>query len=90
MIEEIKVKIHSAYDPVHLEVSDQSSLHQGHLEDGPEGESHIKVVLVSPLFEGMPAVSRHRHVHNLLKYEISRIHAVQLNLIAPSEWIRIS
>lgn len=85
-LEGVEVKLRTTYSPTHLVVKDQSALHQGHLEDGPDGESHIHITLVSEQFVDMNRVERHQHVHRTLKDEIGQLHAIQLSLATPDEW----
>jgi BolA protein len=63
-----------------LEVTDESHNHSRGLE------THFKILMVAPLFEGMPRLDRARWLNDVLKDEIARIHSVTQRLIAPSEW----
>lgn len=73
-------KLSSAFQPLHLEVIDQSAAHHGHQESGAVGSSHFKIILVSKSFEGKSPLERHRMVYACLADEIPQIHAVQLDL----------
>ena len=80
----IRSRLEAAFRPVTLEVVNESALHAGHAGDDGTGESHWRVVLVSPDFEGMSRLARHRAVHAALGPEImGRIHALALDLSAP-------
>ena len=52
-----------------LEVVDESAQHAGHAgareTDSPSGETHFRVALVSPEFEGLPTIKRHRLVYQV-------------------------
>ena len=52
-----------------LEVMDESAQHAGHAgareTDSPSGETHFRVALVSPEFEGLPTIKRHRLVYQV-------------------------
>lgn len=76
-----------ALSPSHLEVVDES-----HQHNVPEGaESHFKVTLVSPLFEGMNRVGRHRVVNKVLADEFNGgLHALALHTHAPDEWAALA
>jgi acid stress-induced BolA-like protein IbaG/YrbA len=51
-------------------------------EDG----THFEAVVVSPEFEGMPTIKRHRMVYATLGSKMgNEIHALGLKTIAPSE-----
>jgi len=44
------------------------------------------VTIVSPAFEGLNRVDRHRRVHELLDAELKgRVHALALTLLTPAE-----
>lgn len=82
-IEEI---LRRSLTPSYLEVIDESHRHAGHAGSRPEGETHFRIVLVCPQFEGMGRIQRHRTVHDLLAFEQkSGLHALSLELAAPSE-----
>ncbi|MEI8321063.1 MAG: BolA family protein [Alphaproteobacteria bacterium] len=76
----IEQKIVDSLDPIFLEIIDQSDLHKGHLENTGHTETHFKVTIVSKAFDGLTHLERHRLIHNLLKEEIPRIHALSLCL----------
>jgi BolA family transcriptional regulator, general stress-responsive regulator len=72
-----------ALHPEHLEV-----LNESHMHNVPEGsESHFKVTLVSPDFEGKALVARHRMINQALADELSGpVHALSLHTMTPEEW----
>lgn len=59
--------LHLAVRVCRLEVVDESAQHAGHAgareTDSPSGETHFRVALVSPEFEGLPTIKRHRLVY---------------------------
>ena len=81
----------TAFQPVLLEILDESSRHAHHvaMTRGPEAgatETHFRVHLVSRLFEGVSRVTRSRMVHDALGYEFgSGLHALALTLRTPEE-----
>ncbi|WP_281701942.1 BolA family protein [Acetobacter malorum] len=81
----------AAFKPARLEILDESSRHAHHvaMTRGPEAgatETHFRVYLVSPLFEGVNRVNRSRMVHDALSYEFgSGLHALALTLRTPEE-----
>ena len=82
----IRDKLTRALTPTRLEVIDDSERHRGHAGANPEGESHFSLIVVSPSFEGLPKVARHRMVYELLSEELAtRVHALGLKTLAPSE-----
>lgn len=79
----IRDKLTDAFAPLHLEVTNES-----HMHDVPPGsESHFKIVLVSDHFEGKSLIKRHRLVNALLADELAgELHAVALHTMTPTEW----
>lgn len=54
----------------------------------PKGaESHFKVVVVSPKFEGLPLVQQHRLVSSALQSEFETgLHALAIKTMTPAKW----
>ena len=75
-----------AYSPIHLDIDNQSHLHQYHQGSPNTGESHFEVLLVSNEFEGVSRVARQRMVYktvaDLLK---GPVHALSLQCRTPNE-----
>ena len=82
--ERIQDKLQSALAPTHLEVTDES-----HMHNVPEGaESHFKILVVSDGFADQKLVGRHRLVNQALKGELdSGLHALALHTWTPEEWL---
>ena len=80
---EIHRKLHEALAPVHLDVQNESGMH-----NVPKGsETHFKVLVVSSAFEGLGPVDRHRKVNALLAAEFAAgMHALSLRALTPSQW----
>lgn len=86
MAEQIESKLTQAFAPVRIAVFDDSHKHRGHAGARPEGETHFRVELVSPRFEGVGRVERQRLVYGELKAELaSSVHALQLKVLTPEE-----
>lgn len=83
MQETIIRKLEQALSPEHLEVVNES-----HMHNVPEGsESHFKVVVVSDAFKDKMPVARHRMVNKALQEELnSGIHALALHTMTMEEW----
>ncbi|EEG2890052.1 transcriptional regulator BolA [Salmonella enterica] len=81
--EQIEEKLRTAFDPVFLEVVDESYRH-----NVPAGsESHFKVVLVSARFTGERFLNRHRMIYGTLTAELSTtVHALALHTYTLKEW----
>ncbi|MGF1725035.1 transcriptional regulator BolA [Photobacterium nomapromontoriensis] len=81
--ERIIDKLHHAFLPLHLEVENESYMH-----NVPAGsESHFKVVIVCEQFDGMRLLARHRAVNAVLADELANnIHALAMHTYTDSEW----
>ena len=79
----ITQKLNEAFSPEHLEVVNESFMH-----NVPEGsESHFKVVIVSDEFKDKMPVARHRLVNKALEQELKgAIHALALHTLTMEEW----
>ena len=81
MEEILKQKLTDAFQPIHLDVVNES-----HLHSGPRNESHFKVLIVSDFFEGKNLLQRQRDVYDLLKEEMMTIHALSLRVKTGKEF----
>lgn len=82
----IAARLTAALAPTHLEVSNDSHLHAGHMGDDGTGESHFTVLVESPAFAGASRVARQRAVNHALADLLStRIHALAIKARAPGE-----
>jgi BolA protein len=81
--ETIEAKLGEALRPVHLEVVNESGMH-----NVPAGsETHFKVLVVSPAFEGLSLLDRHRRVNETLKAELAAgVHALTIRALTPAQW----
>lgn len=79
----IERKLQAGFSPVHLEVVNESFMH-----NVPEGaESHFKVVIVSDEFGGKRLIGRHRAVNQILADELANnIHALAIHTYTQEEW----
>ena len=72
--------------PTRLDVVNESELHAGHRSSPGTGESHFRLLIVSPAFTGLSRVARHRLVNTLLAAELAGgVHALALSTYAPGE-----
>ena len=83
MQQTITSKLEQALSPEHLEVIDESQMH-----NVPAGsESHFKVIIVSGDFKDKRLVARHRMVNKALEQELQGgIHALALHTMTMEEW----
>lgn len=83
---EIRERLMIALEPTRLDVANESELHAGHRSSPGTGESHYRVLVVSPKFAGQSRVQRHRLVNEALGDIVGgRVHALALHAFAPGE-----
>jgi len=76
----------AALQPQTLELIDESALHAGHAGASPGGNTHWRLVIVSPAFAGRNTVARHRMVYEALGSLMNDpIHALAIRARAPGE-----
>ena len=82
-------KLEAALAPTALHIVDDSAKHAGHAGNpggGPDAETHFKVDVVSPAFEGKTAVARHRAVYAALGDDFrTGLHALAIKARTPAE-----
>ena len=79
----IETKLNDAFDARVLQVENESHKHSV----PPNSETHFKVTLVSPEFEGQMRVRRHQAIYKVLAEELAGpVHALALHLYSPEEW----
>ena len=82
----IEQKLSETYTPQHLQVVDESHLHEGHAGSQPGGHTHFRVHMVANMFDGMSRIDRQRHVLACLADELQGpVHALALKLKSPQE-----
>jgi len=83
MVDQIREALEAALSPAHLEVADES-----HMHNVPKGaESHFNVFVVAETFDGQRAVARHQSVYKALKQQMAgSVHALALKTLSPAEW----
>ena len=82
--EQIEAVLRAALAPLELVVRDDSHLHAGHA--GAREGRHFAVRIVSPRFNGLSRLARHRLVYDSLNALIPRgIHALAIDARAPGD-----
>ena len=82
----IDSKLRAAFAPVRLAIEGESSKHHGHAGWREGGETHFRVEIVSPAFEGKTRVARQRLVYAALKEELDAgLHALAMETLTPAE-----
>lgn len=85
----IRERLEQALRPTRLDITDESHLHAGHSRQARAGESHFRVLVVSPEFAGKSRIARHRLVNELLAEQLAtKVHALAIHAYAPGETIR--
>ena len=84
--DQLIAKLTRAFDPIRLDVVDESARHAGHAGSRPEGETHFRVEVVSGAFNGLSRVARQRLVHQALAEELkTRVHALSITALTAEE-----
>ena len=85
----IRQRLEQALRPTRLEIVDESHQHAGHSAQAQAGESHFRVLVVSPEFAGKSRLARHRLVNEVLADQLAtKVHALAIHAYAPGEAIR--
>lgn len=73
---------------MHLIVFDMSHPSQSHHTNRPaNSETHFKVIVISPSFQGKTSIAKHRLVNNVLKDELDGpVHALSIVALTPEKW----
>lgn len=84
MKSQIEERLIATFQPVQLEVIDESHLHAGHAGSRDSGETHYRVRIVAEPFQGTTRLQRHRLVNEALAAELaSSVHALAIDAKAP-------
>ncbi|KAL7512556.1 hypothetical protein ACHAXN_009547 [Cyclotella atomus] len=79
----ITEKLTAAFAPSHLEVRNES-----HMHNVPTGsETHFKVIVISSLFDSKTPIAKHRLVNNALKEVLDGpVHALSIVAMTPEKY----
>ncbi|MGD9738238.1 MAG: BolA family protein [Bauldia sp.] len=67
------------FEPLRLEVVDESDQHKGHAGARPGGETHFRVRIVASAFSGKTRLEMHRAINKALEDEIAGgVHALAI------------
>lgn len=82
--ERIRDALTARFNPLDLDVIDESDRHAGHAGASPAGETHFRVRMTSAAFTGLSRVERQRAINAALAPEFaSGLHALALELAPP-------
>ena len=82
LVRQLENKMGEAFNPVSLEIINESHLHAGHQPgfDG-QGESHLRVRMVAKHFNGMSRVNVHREINAICAEELAAgLHALAIDV----------
>ena len=83
---ELRNRLMVAFEPVRLDVINESHLHAGHRGSPGTGDSHFRVHVVSAKFVGLSRVARQRLVNHALAELMGKpVHALAMETFAPGE-----
>ncbi len=86
MAARIERRLQDSLAPARLKVVDDSHRHAGHSGWREGGETHFRVEIVAPAFEGLSRIARQRMVYDALRAELEeRVHALQVRTLTPAE-----
>lgn len=89
MEKSLETLLNKRFQPVYLDIANHSHLHHGHAGSPDSGDSHFKILIVSPDFENIPRLQRHRLVNEAVKPLFDEgLHALSLSLFTPDEYDR--
>lgn len=85
-VEMIRQRLEQALDVHHLEIQDDSHKHAGHA-GAQAGGGHFQVRVVSPDFQGLSTLQRHRKVYEAMGDAMRNdvIHALAIKALTPDE-----
>ena len=82
----IKNKLINAFNPVNIEVIDESHLHVNHPGAKESGGGHFNISIIADCFEGKSAIERHRMIYVALGETMGTdIHALSISAKTPTE-----
>ncbi|MFZ4626562.1 MAG: BolA family protein [Rhodoferax sp.] len=84
--QQLQQRLQSVFDPLTLDVIDESSQHHGHAGANDSGfGTHFRVRITSHLFTGKTPVARHRLVYDALQDFMDQgLHALAVEARAPA------
>jgi BolA family transcriptional regulator, general stress-responsive regulator len=86
MAQQLRRKLEAAFQPLKLEIVDESGKHAGHAGARPGGETHFRLTIVAAGFAGQSRLARQRRVNEVLAEELKGgVHALAMTVLAPGE-----
>ena len=86
--ERMQARLTAAFDPLVLEIVDESAQHAGHTGASADGQTHYSITMTALAFRGQSRVARSRAVYDALTPEFGLgLHAISLRLNAPTDTV---
>ena len=80
----IRERLTQAFEPIELEIIDDSAAHAGHEGAKQSGGGHFSINIIAKAFIDQSAVERHRLIYSALGDAMgTEIHALSINASAP-------
>ena len=84
-VKQIRSRLEIAFEPESMDVEDEGHMHVGH-EGAKGGLGHFRVSIVSPVFDGMGSLARHRAIYAALGEMMQTdIHALTIDAHSSDE-----
>jgi BolA protein len=84
--EALESRLRESLDATHVEVIDESHLHEGHA-GAKDGGGHFRAVIVSERFAGLNRVKAQQVVYGVVGEWMGReIHALSMKTFTPTVW----
>ncbi len=81
-LEQIQTSLETAFQPIHLEIIDESHHHAGHAS--AKGGGHFRVVIIAAAFHNQTLIQRHRMIYAALNHLMPHeIHALTIQADTP-------
>ena len=82
----IEEKLRKTFNPIKLNIIDESHLHAGHVGATPAGETHFRIEILAEAFANLSRVERQRIVYKALEEELKGpVHALSLSISSPGQ-----
>ncbi len=90
VLDTLSQKLATQLEATHVDIVDNSWQHAGHVAMADRDRleaTHLEMIVVSPRFEELNLLTRHRLVHETLKDAfVNHLHALSLKVYTPLEW----
>ena len=84
---EIRSILEEKFNPLFMEIINESHLHAGHMEASGGQATHFRITIVSESFEGLLPIKQHRLIYAALQKHLDEgLHALALTTVKASKW----